>query len=57
MNKCEGVSRYVNEFEVNYTNMSVSKVSLSLSLSKTIQGEVQYCKEAKVQVTLATISD
>jgi hypothetical protein len=32
---------YVNKFEVNYTNASLSGASPSLS-------EVQYCKKAKV---------
>jgi len=46
---------YANEFEVNYANASLSEVSASLS--EVIQGKVQYCKEAKVQVNLDTISD
>jgi len=37
---------YVNVFEVNYTNVSLS--GASPSPSKAIRGEVQYCKEAKV---------
>ena len=45
----------VNEFEVNYTNMSLNEASVSVS--KAIQCEVQYCKEVKVQVNLDTISD
>jgi hypothetical protein len=46
---------YVNEFEVNCMNVSLSEVSASLS--EVIRSEVQYCKEAKVQVNLDTVSD
>ena len=45
----------MNEFKVNYTNASVSEASVSLS--EAIQGEVQYCEEAKVRANLYTISD
>jgi hypothetical protein len=46
---------YVSEFEMNYANASLSKVSVSVS--EVIRCKVQYCKEAKVRVNLETISD
>jgi len=39
---------YMNEFEMNYADASLSKV---------IWGKVQYCEEAKVWANLDTISD
>jgi hypothetical protein len=46
---------YVSEFEMNYTNASLSEASASLS--EAIQCEVRYCEVAKVQANLETISD